>query len=100
RPPPRPVLSPYTTLFRSEFPALPSGTVKAVVRDAPDHYLRIISVEVVLGLYGLQGDFWAPSQIEDWLTKQRAMTMALLPRILMKDRKSTRLNSSHVKISY
>lgn len=70
-------------MYVAEFPSLPEGTVKAVVRDALDHYLRLISIEVVLGLYGLQGEFWAPSQIEDWLTKQRATTLALLPRILM-----------------
>src|SRR5690606_41638253 len=78
RPPPRSTLSPYTTLFRSVDHPLTAGVQ---IRDA-------VAVEIhrdrlrVRGLPVLVGHL-RPVRCE--------------PR---EDRKSTRLNSSHVKISY
>src|SRR5438874_5970801 len=76
--PPRSTLFPYTTLFRS-----------------------------VVGVYGFgwsagltMFNYWF-----DGLTALAAITAALVPRAVRetetkRDRKSTRLNSSHVEISY
>src|SRR3712207_8374639 len=77
RRPPRSTLFPYTTLFRS----------------TPDRYRgRVLSLNLTAGLgsmafgnlgFGFVSDAW------DWDGDQ-----------LLVDRKSTRLNSSHVNISY
>src|SRR5436309_11782784 len=84
RRPPKSTLFPYTTLFRSRFrSAFASARVSAGPEerlDAPDG-LRGAG-EVCLALLRV-----SPSQRKPW-------------RDSGKDRKSTRLNSSHVKISY
>src|SRR5436309_6254325 len=71
RRPPRSTLFPYTTLFRSS----PSA----------------VSVETAAG-------FAAEPAGRDVLAQKRARRVLLVAEAL--DRKSTRLNSSHVKISY
>src|SRR5947209_13094173 len=75
--PPRSTLFPYTTLFRS------GGLLKV----APEH-----TDEAVLGLMKKPGP-------EDFLAFDRAFTAAS-EKAKKKDRKSTRLNSSHANISY
>src|SRR5436309_4926095 len=73
RRPPRSTLFPYTTLFRSAFMKLaPLGTPTPVTLSQPTSIVRDESVPNVI-------------------TNQR---------VEKGDRKSTRLNSSHVKISY
>src|SRR3712207_8368099 len=90
--PPRSTLFPYTTLFRSArkgklpkrraFAYNQDGTVNAaeaaVVRDAFDRLFRGESLASIT----------------------RAVQAAGLPTTRGKDRKSTRLNSSHANISY
>src|SRR5437868_9048633 len=74
RPPPRSTLFPYTTLFRSgrtAMPHLPSSR-RQVMMDA-----------------GLSNT-----------TAFVSSTLKVVPTELVIDRKSTRLNSSHVSISY
>src|SRR2546426_7623176 len=75
RRPPRSTLFPYTTLFRS---------LEGALRYA-DSALRIFTAT-----YGPDN----PS------TKTVAENLGLLQRALGRDRKSTRLNSSHLVISY
>src|SRR5436309_11035269 len=72
RRPPRSTLFPYTTLFRSDFSGLP----------ASDWSWQPVFVDVDLDGY------------EDLIIP------AGHTRDVQEDRKSTRLNSSHVKISY
>src|SRR5690606_40713570 len=76
RPPPRSTLFPYTTLFRS--PTFPPflGWDATVFRCRTDTYLRLPTIFTITGLLWIRRAFSA------------------------RDRKSTRLNSSHVKISY
>src|SRR5437660_5725996 len=74
RPPPRSTLFPYTTLFRS-------------------YYFQEFLPEVA-AVHGWQAPN-APS-----LTTQVAVRCPECRRALLTDRKSTRLNSSHVAISY
>src|SRR5690349_23665217 len=71
RRPPRSTLFPYTTLFRS-----PEGVLAAAA-------LRCIG-----------GQMQARLIIDSEELRERTLTMGI------KDRKSTRLNSSHVEISY
>src|SRR5256885_3235516 len=90
RRPPRSTLFPYTTLFRSALAELRYRLRKfvregdAVARAAglePQQYL------LLLALRGL------PEGVE-------ATIRTLADRLALKDRKSTRLNSSHLVISY
>src|SRR5690606_42065421 len=96
---PDPTLSPYTPLFRSELQAAYPGiqidaTVSRQMWTAPDILrglrdagaLRPVVI-VALGTNGSVGDETLAA-IRDVIGPER------------EDRKSTRLNSSHVKISY
>src|SRR5690606_42112525 len=94
RRPPRPTLFPYTTLFRSnrdilqkgqeiEFRAAPGRIVEDLVDGAG---LAALAIQQFLHVVGVE---------------VRHAPMADQPVLLQRlDRKSTRLNSSHVKISY
>src|SRR3989442_6138508 len=75
RRPPRSTLFPYTTLFRSE-----SGALAQVARGGRE--VAVVAVE--------QGSV-------AMLAESTSLT---LPPRTGRDRKSTRLNSSHVRISY
>src|SRR5690625_6384965 len=75
RAPPTSPLFPYTTLFRSQ-------------TGAPQLYAHV-------------QEYAAPKSVDEGRAEQRfAELMAALPEVLEIDRKSTRLNSSHVAISY
>src|SRR5690242_21623127 len=71
RRPPRSTLFPYTTLFRSDLAAIGEGAV--------------VTGELATHLYG-------------WRHKRPDTREYAVPR--HRDRKSTRLNSSHMSISY
>src|SRR5690554_7138714 len=77
RRPPRSTLFPYTTLFRSpaRLPGLGTGGQAIAVLGRP-------------------GD-GAEALVDRVATEQAAQ-----PQVRLEDRKSTRLNSSHVRISY
>src|SRR5207248_10202275 len=83
RPPPRSTLFPYTTLFRSE-------TVASPLEQA---------------INGVEGMLYQSSQTASDGTMNLTVTFALgtdgdKAQVLVQDRKSTRLNSSHRTISY
>src|SRR5690606_41225992 len=93
--PPRATLFPYTTLFRSMtsdtgwhgletwLVTLPAGLPAVICLDPHQYELHLLE---------------APAVADDELADALRFRMRdLLPP---KDRKSTRLNSSHVKISY
>src|SRR5207249_8246582 len=82
RPPPRPTLFPYTTLFRSFSPR-----VGLTWRGPSGHEL----------FGSVSRGFRAPALVEIGCADPAAACP--LP-ISTRDRKSTRLNSSHVSISY
>src|SRR5690349_22041634 len=77
RRPPRSTLFPYTTLFRSHYFVTDTERMEAVLEDP---YVLVVNSKI--------------SGIKDLLP--------LLEKVMQsgKDRKSTRLNSSHVEISY
>src|SRR3712207_7244480 len=94
RRPPRSTLFPYTTLFRSLAERL--GQLRQTVIEAipaarrPQFWRSLVTDEVLGWLRDGQLDRfeeYIQGQIED-------------QRLKMKDRKSTRLNSSHANISY
>src|SRR5690554_7749085 len=82
--PPRATLFPYTTLFRSE-----------ICKQEKEETLSIIT-------YGM-GVHWAMNASEELGMQDRIEVVdlrTLHPLDYETDRKSTRLNSSHVRISY
>src|SRR5690606_41419729 len=86
----RPTLLPYTTLFRSEGGAAAHEAVVATrglerepVAQLPGHLVGMAAVDL-------------PERLGAALAKSTQQR----PRPPVGDRKSTRLNSSHVKISY
>src|SRR5690606_40122796 len=88
--PPISTLFPYTTLFRSGVVLGPDDARRAAQPQASQHGLamvgRSVHVDQVVGAFAQQA-----TQADDF-GQHRPQTRA--------DRKSTRLNSSHVKISY
>src|SRR5690606_40911387 len=92
RPPGSP-LFPYTTLFRSVRregagkPAYIYRTTPEAEALFPKPYDRVLAELLVV-----LEERHTPEQVEEWLREVGAR--------LGRDRKSTRLNSSHVKISY
>src|SRR3712207_9262214 len=98
RRPPRSTLFPYTTLFRSPRPLIPGHHVTTdagtgLVHMAPDHGEEDFEVCRAHGIdpvFAVEGD---GRYREDWLWLGGQGSV-------IKDRKSTRLNSSHANISY
>src|SRR3989442_9499766 len=94
RRPPRSTLFPYTTLFRSQRSAAHSSRA---VRDIDCGWSRRFGNRVEPGArFATHAKQFAPSSLQ-------AKLLSHLPRLHELpelDRKSTRLNSSHVRISY
>src|SRR5690606_41865776 len=86
--PPRPTLFPYTTLFRS---ALEPDIREAMLATVPR--LRAFAVSLCGNVDR------ADDLVQETLLKALANIDSFKPGTNL-DRKSTRLNSSHVKISY
>src|SRR5256885_5765878 len=83
RRPPRSTLFPYTTLFRSPEPI---GRHLPIAAVHPQHQTERPHVATAVRLSGRE------AQVLDGLRRE--------PRDVDRDRKSTRLNSSHLVISY
>src|SRR3989442_3705687 len=83
RRPPRSTLFPYTTLFRSHF--------------SRTEMRKMGSVPILRGDYSKAGLDYSVEQ--DW-SAYTPEEHALYRRLFERDRKSTRLNSSHVRLSY
>src|SRR3712207_8089708 len=95
RRPPRSTLFPYTTLFRSELLLVPLHL--AAVHQLLEH--RAAPLE--LGhLHGLEADDAARGVAAPDPADHAAVRDVLHRRVPARDRKSTRLNSSHANISY
>src|SRR5699024_11745240 len=96
RRPPRSTLFPYTTLFRS-LVSLPEGEPVPVENVGTFHLSMVALIPILLVI------LFSPSITP--LTTPPNFSTILLPSVLtpstaFEDRKSTRLNSSHVSISY
>src|SRR5947209_14809042 len=84
RRPPRSTLFPYTTLFRSELELRHKVDIAVVINDSFGRPWRNGVVGVAIGAAGIPA---LPSLVGQ-------------PDLYGRDRKSTRLNSSHANISY
>src|SRR5690606_40049609 len=86
RPPPRSTIFPYTTLFRSiridDVAEVGEVEGLAEIEREDQQYVRVLSY-----------DFRGPQKLAERTHKAFMAAISV-------DRKSTRLNSSHVKISY
>src|SRR5690606_39928213 len=93
-PPPGAPLFPYTPLFRSLLPPVSGGAATLTDSFQPAAVVPGV-VALVLVLVNLRGDaaMWAAGLV----AAAGVWAIDIAQRI---DRKSTRLNSSHVKISY
>src|SRR5690606_40751433 len=89
--PPISTLFPYTTLFRSTHARNPQGAYGA--RELVKHSVDKL---IITGELSMPGSGWPT----DFHPITDFTGIAPAPRTSGKDRKSTRLNSSHVKISY
>src|SRR5690554_7750917 len=90
RTPPRSTLFPYTTLFRSS-----GATVTVVVMG--EGIMRSAR-QVARGLGILEGGVAEPATVREDVFEEASWETLLEEGAV--DRKSTRLNSSHVRISY
>src|SRR5690606_41016776 len=97
RPPPRPTLFPYTTLFRSEQLRFSEAEVDGYLRERRG--LATLQPEDIRRLHrsteGWVAALWLAS-----VTLENREEPGRFIAGFSGDRKSTRLNSSHVKISY
>src|SRR5262245_63568950 len=84
-PPPRPTLFPYTTLFRS-----PNSAGQAAMPAAQTHK------PIAASRAGDAAAIDCPKSVRDWAGRRLCQLLSERGR----DRKSTRLNSSHLGISY
>src|SRR5690554_7099628 len=89
-PPPSSTLFPYTTLFRSTLIlALPRPKMlKRILIDATSLGVKRI---ILLNSWKVEKSYWQTPELHAKLLQEK---------LLLGDRKSTRLNSSHVRISY
>src|SRR5205814_6766996 len=90
-PPPRPTPFPYTTLFRSR---LPGRCHEALVLNRPDVIQGVHESMLDAGAEVVETDTFQGSRLklDEWGLGDATLEI--------KDRKSTRLNSSHLGISY
>src|SRR5256885_12194516 len=97
RRPPRSTLFPYTTLFRSE---APRHAVERRDKPAAPHGTEVAAPGLGSWILGVAlGDLTEVRAVPCLHLPQQAFRLVLLV-LLELDRKSTRLNSSHLVISY
>src|SRR5690606_41956169 len=87
RRPPGSTPFPYTTLFRS------------AVDERSEAGVRLDPANLYRSLRRMQADGWI-GEVEGSDERRRTYRITPTGRAILADRKSTRLNSSHVKISY
>src|SRR3989454_8375006 len=87
RRPPRSTLFPYTTLFRSAVPPRAAPTAASIARGR-----ALFTTKGCIACHGSDG--------RARLVQKDAKGYPVVSRDLTADRKSTRLNSSHLVISY
>src|SRR3712207_7319466 len=97
RRPPRSTLFPYTTLFRSRLDTwvhlAAVGLFATFEQTNPEEFARVIDVNLMGQVYGAMAAL-------PHLKREGRGALIHISSVEAKDRKSTRLNSSHANISY
>src|SRR5699024_11432158 len=88
-------LFPYTTLFRSQDVHRREGT--GVSTQTTSDVPEAPTTDPILTVRDLSVDFFVDGE---WHNAAKSMNYEVYPGEVLADRKSTRLNSSHVSISY
>src|SRR5207249_5874151 len=97
-PPPRSTLFPYTTLFRSLYYHSFIETIAQASSWTQGTLLEIRKAPIVIDVKKREPG--VDLVVIDPVDPDRNLAAAVRPDRLWRDRKSTRLNSSHVSISY
>src|SRR5205814_8743397 len=98
-PPPRSTLLPYTTLFRS--PVLAALNILLIILALLAWVSLLVAVVyLVMGIVGWRGPHRNRRFIRAVLFALLFPCVFVLQQAVIQDRKSTRLNSSHLGISY
>src|SRR5690606_40386430 len=95
----RSILCPYTTLFRSE-PAASADQESAEISSGRKPVADTPNCLDPAGLFWIIFDCTAQTQNRNIDGSVVTLAFVIIARQRQQDRKSTRLNSSHVKISY
>src|SRR5690606_42114726 len=98
RGPRRVPLCPYTTLFRSWGPLRAAHQALCAARDAKGRQLEVVTLPMPAPLV-YDGQRLPASYANFYIANGRVL-VPTFNDVNDRDRKSTRLNSSHVKISY
>src|SRR5690606_40921451 len=96
---PSPTLFPYTTLFRSSTEHTPRGRTSRG-KSAQAGERRAGRIPAVTGGTGRARFLWCEKNGQKIFVIFARLARQRLTSLHPRDRKSTRLNSSHVKISY
>src|SRR5690554_7676567 len=101
RRPPRSTLFPYTTLFRSAHPNTLTGSI-GVFGMLPNTQGLLNKIGVTTDRVTTNDFSDFPALDRPFNASEKALMQAYIERFygIFLDRKSTRLNSSHVRISY
>src|SRR3712207_8878970 len=94
RRPPRSTLFPYTTLFRSHAKDTQHGV------DGVEESLLVLLQVAVVGQWQTLDDGQRPQQMPEDTAALAPGQLGDVGVLFLRDRKSTRLNSSHANISY
>src|SRR5690606_40561484 len=97
--PPRSTLFPYTTLFRSKRGNSNSQERITLVQNFID-WFGLDSIDCILADREFIGEKWLGFLNEHRIRNNFKVFLPRKQKEITVDRKSTRLNSSHVKISY
>src|SRR3712207_7394112 len=93
RRPPRSTLLPSTSLFRSVAALAGAEAIVVTLGDQP-----FITAQAIAAVAAAHGESW--DGVRATYDGRPGHPIVLGPRVLARDRKSTRLNSSHANISY
>src|SRR5690606_40978122 len=98
--PPHPTCFPYTTLFRSAFKnVVPMAPSRLEIKSDTEYFLAKKDTVDTLKIPDHLLQQWKitlQNLLPDYMVPKKIIAINHMP---LKDRKSTRLNSSHVKIS-